>query len=104
MGFHFPDVCAQSIFWFDIDIIMEQKSNSLYVSREFTIPDPHLSESEIFIVPDDDAVCSFASFSVARPELRAVFCYTSEIVYILYDSFSLVLSLGGFPFSFWLRF
>ena len=60
---------------------MEQNTNSLCASSEFTVPDPHLSDSELFIIPEIDVVRSFASISVAWPDLWDVFCSISEMVY-----------------------
>ena len=94
-GIYFPDRSAQSVVIEAIEV-MEQNTNFYNDFREFLIP---LSEWELFIVPDSDAVRSFARYSVARPELRGIFVYTSEIVYPLRFSFISPI-FGRIPFLF----
>ena len=101
-GIYFLDRSAQSVV-IDAIEVMEQNTNFYNDFREFLIPDPSLSEGELFIVPDSDAVRSFARYSVALPELRGIFVYTSEIVYPLRFSFISPI-FGRIPFLFLLHY
>ena len=71
-GIYFPDRSAQSVVIEAIEV-MEQSTNFYNDFREFLIPDSSLSEGGLFIVPDSDAVRSFARYSVARPEFCSIF-------------------------------
>ena len=101
-GIYFLGRSAQSV---DIEAIgaMEPNTNFYKDFCEFLIPDPSLSEGELFIVPENDAVRSFARYSVARPELRGIFVCTSEIVYPLRFSFISPI-FGRIPFLFLVAF
>ena len=98
-GIYFLDSSAQSV---DIEAIgvMDPNTNFYNEFHDIIIPDPFLSEWELFIVPDSDVVRSFARYFVAQPELGGIFVYTSEIIYPLRFS---VQSSEGFLFYFLLH-
>ena len=82
---------------------MDPNTNFSNEFRDNLIPDPFLSEWELFIVPDSDVVRSFARYFVAQPELGGIFVYRFEIIYPLRFSFISPI-FGRIPFLFLVAF